>query len=86
MTSAASFGRLYTDIEGSYDPRTPDFVRSSLTAHNVVVSRDYAKDPAMTDLITKYKTLLGPIANRVVGYIGADILGPRRQHAGGAAR
>jgi len=75
VSSAASFGRLFTDIEGSYDTRTRDFVRSSLTAHNVVVSHDYAKDPAMTDLISTYKTLLGPIANRVVGYIGADIPG-----------
>jgi 5'-nucleotidase len=75
VTSAASFGRLFTDIEGSYNTRTHDFVRSSLTAHNVIVTRTIPPDPAITSLLTTYHTLLGPIANRVVGYISADILG-----------
>jgi 5'-nucleotidase len=75
VTSAASFGRLFTDFEGTYDKRTHDFVRSSLTAHNVVVTRTIPKDPAITALLTTYHTLLGPIANRVVGHIAGDILG-----------
>jgi 5'-nucleotidase len=75
VTSAASFGRLYTDFEAQYDKRTHDFVRSSITAHNVPVLRTVAPDPAITSIITQYKTLLGPIANRVVGHISADILG-----------
>lgn len=75
VTSASSFGRLYTDIEGTYNRETRDFVRSSLTAQNVAVTRDVAKDPAMTSLITQYGTLIAPIANRVVGYIGGTILG-----------
>src|SRR6185437_11916850 len=63
VTSASSFGRLVTDVEGSFDTRTHDFVRSSLTAHNVIVARTVPKDPAVTALIDKYNTLLGPIAN-----------------------
>jgi 5'-nucleotidase len=75
VTSASSFGRLYTDIEADYSKVTHDFVRPSMTAHNVAVTRDVAKDTEQTALITKYKTLIAPIANRVVGYIAGDILG-----------
>ena len=33
VTSASSFGRLFTDIELKYDPATKDIVRSSVTTH-----------------------------------------------------
>jgi 5'-nucleotidase len=75
VTSASSFGRLYTDIEGMISTANQDFVRSSMTATNQVASRDLPKDPAITALIDKYNTLLGPIKNEPVGYISADILG-----------
>lgn len=75
VTQAASFGRLYTDLRMDYDKRTRDFVRSSITATNVIVTRTVTPDPAVTAIIDKYKTLLGPIANKVVGYISATILG-----------
>ncbi|MFI2710408.1 bifunctional metallophosphatase/5'-nucleotidase [Micromonospora sp. NPDC018662] len=65
VTSASSFGRLVTDINLKIDPRTRDVVSAS--ANNVVVTRDVAKDPASTELITRYKTALGPVADRVVG-------------------
>ncbi len=73
VTSAASFGRLYTDIELRYDTQKRDIVRTSVAARNMVVTRDVAKDSDETALIGKYKTLIEPIANKVVGYIGADI-------------
>jgi 5'-nucleotidase len=75
VTSASSFGRLFTDIEGRINTNSHDFVRSSLTAQNVPVTRDVPADPAITAIISKYNTLLGPIANQPVGYISADILG-----------
>ena len=75
VTSAASFGRLYTDIEGQINTSNHDFVRSSLTATNVPVLRTVPKDPAVTAIIDRYNTLIAPIANRPVGYISADILG-----------
>ncbi|MFG1678463.1 bifunctional metallophosphatase/5'-nucleotidase [Micromonospora sp. NPDC049282] len=65
VTSASSFGRLVTDINLKIDPRTRDVVSAS--ANNVVVTRDVAKDPASTELINRYKTALGPVADRVVG-------------------
>lgn len=65
VTSASSFGRLVTDIDLKVDRKTGDVVKMS--ANNVVVSRDVAKDPAETDLINRYKTALGPVATKVVG-------------------
>jgi len=75
VTSASSFGRLFTDIELKYDPRTKDIVRPSVVATNVPVTRDVPPAPAETDIITRFTTYLGPIANQVVGYIGGTILG-----------
>ncbi|MFZ2013368.1 MAG: bifunctional metallophosphatase/5'-nucleotidase [Nocardioides sp.] len=75
VTSASSFGRLFTDVEGQINTRSHDFVRSSLTATNVPVTRDVTPDPAVSAIIDRYNTLIGPIQNRPVGYISADILG-----------
>ncbi|WP_406039898.1 bifunctional metallophosphatase/5'-nucleotidase [Micromonospora sp. NBC_00898] len=65
VTSASSFGRLVTDIDLQIDRRTGDVLTAK--ANNVVVTRDVAKDPATTDLINRYKTALGPVADKVVG-------------------
>ncbi|KWW98005.1 5'-nucleotidase [Carbonactinospora thermoautotrophica] len=73
VAQGASFGRLITDVDVTYDRRTRDIRR--VKARNIVVTRDVPKDPAMSQLIQRYQKLIEPIANRVVGYIGADILG-----------
>jgi 5'-nucleotidase len=75
VTSAASFGRLFTDIEFDYNTKARDIVRTSVTAANVPVTRDVAKAPAETEILNRYTTFLGPIAGQVVGYIGGSILG-----------
>ena len=75
VTSAASFGRLYTEINLKIDKRTHDVVRPSATAVNHIVTRDVAPDPAQTALIAKYAGLIAPVANKPVGYISATILG-----------
>src|SRR6187431_3064823 len=72
VTSAASFGRLITDIDLRIDHQTKDI--ESATAHNVIVTRDVAKDADQTAIINKYDAPSGPIANRVVGSQTADIL------------
>jgi 5'-nucleotidase len=64
-TSASSFGRLITDINLVIDHQTKDV--SSIEAHNVIVTRDVAKDPAETAIVNKYDSLSAPLANRVVG-------------------
>ncbi len=71
VTSASSFGRLITDIDLRIDHQTKDI--KSATAHNVIVTRDVAKDPAETEIVNKYDALSGPIAHRVIGSITADI-------------
>ncbi len=75
VTSASSFGRLITDIDLRIDHQTKDIV--SATAHNVIVTRDVAKDADQTAIINKYDALSGPIANRVVGSQTADITAGR---------
>ncbi|NES31794.1 bifunctional metallophosphatase/5'-nucleotidase [Micromonospora terminaliae] len=65
VTSASSFGRLVTDIDLKIDRRSKDIVSAS--ANNVVVTRTVDPDKATNDLITHYKTALGPVADKVVG-------------------
>ncbi|MEU9055298.1 bifunctional metallophosphatase/5'-nucleotidase [Streptomyces sp. NPDC048384] len=73
VTSAASFGRLYTDTTLTYDRYTGDIARTAVKSANRVVTRDVPKAPDMTQLISKWNTLAAPIGNRAIGYISADI-------------
>ncbi|HVD64852.1 MAG TPA: bifunctional metallophosphatase/5'-nucleotidase [Lapillicoccus sp.] len=73
VTSASSFGRLYTDTELTYDRRTQDIVRAKVESSNVLVTRNVAKDPAQTKIITDYNTAIAPVASRVIGHITADV-------------
>ncbi|WP_053846091.1 bifunctional UDP-sugar hydrolase/5'-nucleotidase [Streptomyces sp. NRRL B-24085] len=73
VTSAASFGRLYTDTTLTYDRFTGDIARTAVKSANHVVTRTVAKAPDMTELIGKWNTLAAPIGNRPVGYISADV-------------
>ncbi|WP_037841667.1 bifunctional metallophosphatase/5'-nucleotidase [Streptomyces sp. NRRL WC-3549] len=75
VTSAASFGKLYTDTTLTYDLRTKDIVRTSVKSANHVVSRDQAKATDMTKLIGRWNKLAAPIANKPQGWISADING-----------
>ncbi|MFD8691548.1 bifunctional metallophosphatase/5'-nucleotidase [Streptomyces sp. NPDC059651] len=87
VTSASSFGKLYTDTTLTYDRRTKDIVRTAVktsskhqapanpVSANHVVTRDQAKATDMTDLIARWNTLAAPIANRPQGFISADING-----------
>ncbi|WP_217140943.1 bifunctional UDP-sugar hydrolase/5'-nucleotidase [Streptomyces sp. AC627_RSS907] len=73
VTSAASFGRLYTDTTLTYDRRTGDIARTAVKSANHVVTRDVPKAPDMTRLLDKWSTLAAPIGSRPVGYISGDI-------------
>lgn len=70
VTSAASFGRVVTDLRLTLDKRTKDVLVAR--ADNVVVTRDSA-DPELQQLVDDYQALSAPLANRVVGRITADI-------------
>lgn len=73
VTSASSFGRLYTELDMKVDKRTGDIVRTSVKGSNHVVDRVQPKAADMTSLISRWNTLAAPVANRTIGYISADI-------------
>ena len=75
VTSAASFGKLYTDTTLTYDRLTGDIVRTSVKSANHVVRRDQPKAADLTSLIERWNKIAAPVANRPVGYISADING-----------
>ncbi|HET8615225.1 MAG TPA: bifunctional metallophosphatase/5'-nucleotidase [Actinomycetales bacterium] len=71
ITSASSFGRLFTETNLTYDLRKRDIVRSSVEGSNMVVSRDVTPDVRESKIIALYKQLVEPIANKVIGQISA---------------
>ncbi|MFJ9434373.1 bifunctional metallophosphatase/5'-nucleotidase [Streptomyces sp. NPDC101490] len=75
VTSASSFGKLYTDTTLTYDRATKDIVRTAVASANRVVSRDVPKATDLSKLITDWQALAAPVANRPQGYIAADING-----------
>ncbi|MGN6751063.1 MAG: bifunctional metallophosphatase/5'-nucleotidase [Intrasporangium sp.] len=84
VTSASSFGRLFTETDLQYDRRTNDIVRSSVKGTNMIVSRDVPKDPAQTALISQYKAFVKPIASKVIGHITQDVT--KSQNAAGESQ
>ncbi|MFM9368007.1 bifunctional metallophosphatase/5'-nucleotidase [Streptomyces sp. Da 82-17] len=75
VTSASSYGKLFTDTTLTYDRATKDIVRAGVRSANKVVSRDVAKASDMTSLIERWNKLAAPIADKPVGYISGDIPG-----------
>jgi 5'-nucleotidase len=71
VTSAASFGRLVTDMDLTLDARSKDI--TSISVNNQIVTRDVPRATVITELIARYKALSDPLAKRVVGTITADI-------------
>jgi 5'-nucleotidase len=78
VTSAASFGRLVTDIDLVIDHQTKDI--TSKTAQNVIVRQTglaQDKDPLITQLIAHWDAFAGPIGNRVVGFANTALCSVR---------
>ncbi|GHA63012.1 bifunctional metallophosphatase/5'-nucleotidase [Streptomyces termitum] len=75
VTSASSFGKLFTDTTLTYDRATKDIVRAAVATSNKVVTRDVPKAADMTRLIGDWQALAAPIANRPQGWIAGDING-----------
>ena len=71
VTSSLSFGRVLTDIDISYDRSAKEIVGMTIDNIPVVTTGTPAADLAA--LVTKYKNLSAPLANRVIGSITADI-------------
>jgi 5'-nucleotidase len=81
VTSAASFGRLFTETNLQFDRRTQDIVRTSVKSENMIVTRDVPPAADETSIIATYKALVAPIANKQLGMITADLT--RTQSAAG---
>jgi len=71
VTSAASFGRLITQLDLTLDTNAHKI--TSKAAKNILVSRDVTPDPDVAAIVSKYVGLSGPIASRVVGHITGPI-------------
>jgi 5'-nucleotidase len=72
VTSAFSLGRVVTDIDLQISRRSGQVTQ--VTANNLIVTRDVAKAPDMTQLLDRYTALAAPLANRVIGRSTAAIL------------
>jgi len=70
VTSAASFGRLVTDVDMTLNSKSGKPM--SIAVNNTIVYRD-DMDSDAEDLVDYYKTAIAPVANQVVGEITADI-------------
>ena len=80
VTSAASFGRLVTDIDLTIDRRTKEVTEAEAT--NKIVTQSVAQDADAKAILDKYTALAAPLANRVIGSITADIRSARDTPSG----
>ena len=71
VTSASSFGRLFTDIDVTLNRRSRDVVEVS--ANNQIVTQNVFRATDISDLIARYTTIATPLRDRVIGRIAADI-------------
>jgi len=67
LTSAGSFGRLYTNIGLTIDAKSGEIAK--VDARNMVVTHDVARDPKQTAIIAKYKPAVDRFAARIVGSV-----------------
>jgi 5'-nucleotidase len=74
MIQGSSFGRLLSVVDLKIDKRTRDVVRTATVAHNEIVTRTVTPDPTVAALVKDATTKSGPIANRKVGVITADLV------------
>ena len=83
LTSAASFGRVITDIDLRIDHQSKQIVEAK--AENRIVTQTVAKDPEASAILAKYTELSAPLANKVIGRITADIRSARDTPSGANA-
>jgi 5'-nucleotidase len=81
VTGAAHQGRLVTDIDLTINVKSGNVMAGRTTVNNVIVTRTVPPAADLTALISKYATLVAPLANRVVGSTTEAIT--RSQNAAG---
>jgi 5'-nucleotidase len=80
VTSAASFGRVVTDIDLTIDHQSKSV--TAATATNRIVTQDVPQDADAKAILDKYTTLSAPLANQVIGTITEDIRSARDTPSG----
>jgi 5'-nucleotidase len=80
VTSAASFGRVVTDIDLTIDHQSKSV--SAATATNRIVTQDVPQDADAKAILDKYTALSAPLANQVIGTITEDIRSARDTPSG----
>ena len=82
VTSSSAFGRLVTEIDITIDPATRDITKAvaknTLTANN---NAAFPVDAALASIIAKYKELVSPLANTVIGAITSQLSSSRADGA-----
>ena len=71
VTSASSYGRMFTRVNLTVDSKTGKVL--SVKATNEIVTRDVEKDPAQTAIIAKYKPVVDKVSKQPVGSITDSI-------------
>ena len=67
VTEAYAYGNVLTDIDMVISNETHDVIEKE--ARNIIVSRDVPKDSGVAGLVMRYKFLVAPIADKVIGSI-----------------
>lgn len=83
VTSAADYGRVVTETNLVINTRSGEVDRGRTSSTNHLVTRTTA-DPEMTEIISKWKALSGPVGAQIVGTHTEDIIGhsdPRSNRA-----
>ena len=75
VTSAASYGRVVTELNLVLNRSSGNVIPEWTTATNHLVTRTVARDPVQTAIISKWNAMAAPRAGRVLGRITADITG-----------
>jgi 5'-nucleotidase len=75
VTSAASFGRVISQVDLVVDSVSKDVV--SVEAHNRIVTRDVA-DPTVDTMVKDYANRAAPQANRIIGSTPDELKMPPR--------
>ena len=73
VTSAASFGKVVTEINLKINRRTGNVIRRSVHARNHVVTQDVEPVAAQTRIINKWNRLAAEVGDQEVGTITEDI-------------
>ncbi len=73
VTSAASYGRVITEIDFKVNRRNGDVIRKSVRARNHIVRQNVAPVRMQTRIINKWSRLADEVGNREVGQITEDI-------------